>query len=795
MADISYTKKDNLCYNTSLGNIVVNQITFTTPQEQQSFSSYVINWSGDFYSSSQISNDGKIVEFLSNGTYSFTVASLIDSSVLGPYTIEITSPSELKITNIKYSKYSCNNNGSMSVYISGGVPPYTVYGFGGSVTSYDSVITVDSLKANSYSISVSDANNCKIAWDNRINIQSSSISFTVDQILAPVLLDSYGIVKFKISGIGPFTLKFEKEDSDEIIFIDFLDTKYITDIDSINNIYSYKIDDKFTPGTYSVNITNNNNCSYSDSISVSNIAPMSVNCSIVNNNDNFTYDARLSLPIFDCLFIPYKHIQENTKLWQLVHKLKLKDLISIKINENIRQYKIVRNMLNKYCLDENKIEILRLGNNPNDWFYYFYIAPSVNLSVDPSLTSASYAIVDTSDGSEYPMNLGINEYNAIDSDKPSLLKGSFLLQGTDHAQFGSNTGGISTGYSHQNNANVNIGIDELENSDFFIENISKLVLKNIYVADYVTSINFLDNFHRLISEIDINDSACNMSMDDYQYSLNIKNLLKTINNFNNINNTYIYNSNYKANVGQVLVFIFGNPIFLLENAVSVTNEYDITYYTFDEDSDKPSTFYENNQLVKSFSLKNLKEGYVIIRIKDLYDNIPRTILYNNSQFDYDTHFSKSKNIIQKYNKNITSFFQYGDILVYVGSNSVPNPPIDDITMPKSEVTEPAIFEETNTIDTVYQTPDSTNTSSLSVTLYKNIKCLLVGPKNYKYEFNKNTEFKNLIPGVYTITGNIYDLYNNNLYQQEYRILIDRNTTNILDVDFASYKDQTFIKEI
>jgi len=795
MADVLYTKTDNLCYGQNLGNVIINQIIFTTSAEQTSFASYSINWTGDFYNSSQISDDGKIIEFLSNGNYSFTINSLVNASVLGPYNITISSPPELIITNIDSDQYSCfDGDASMTVHVSGGLPPYTAYGFGGAASSASTKISINNLVAGTYSIYVLDANNCKATWPQAININNSVISATVDEVIAPVLLDSYGTVKFNVSGLGPFSFKFEKEDSDEVIFIGSLETKYITDIDTINNIYSYKIHDQLTPGTYSLYISNNFRCSYSTTITIPNIIPISVNCTVINNDTEPMYDAKLTLPIFDCLFIPYKHIQDNTSLWQLINNLKLKDVIHIKINNEIRQYRIVRGMLNKYCLDENKIEILRLGNDSKDWFYYIYIAPSINLTSEPDLVNASYSLVNKSDATEYPINLGINEYNTIDSEKASLIKGSFLLTGLDHDQFGNNT--ISSIYrNRKNNAYVSIGLESLEEYDFFVENISKSILKNIYAADYVTSINFLDNFHRLVAEVNINDTACNMTMDEYQYVLSIKNLLKTINNFNHINNIYIYNLDYKSNIGQVLVFISGNSTFLLENSIYVENTYDITYYTFDDESTKLNTFYENNQIVKTPSLKNLQEGYVIIRIKDIYNNIPRLLSYNNTQFNYDNHFSVSKNIIQKYNKNITQYFQYGDILVYVGSRAKPNPPIDDVSIPRPPTPTPPEVTETPSSDIVYQTPDATNTSSLSITLYKNIKCILIGPKNYRHEITKNTEFKNLIPGVYTITGNVDDLYNNNLYQQEYRILIDRDTTNTLDIDFASYQDQTFIKEV
>lgn len=793
MADIQYSSTNNSCFAQSLGSIIIDQINFSGASELSSFASYSISWSGDFESLSQISTDGRLAEFLSNGAYVFSINSLVDSSVLGPYTINITSPPELKITNIKYKAFSCDDNdGSAVVYVSGGVPPYVVYGgatFSDTTSSTD--ITISGLQPTTINLSVIDANGCTYTWPSDIEINNSTITVQILETVAPTLIDSYGVLRLRVEGYGPFSMSFEKVGSDEVVYIDTFDTEYI--VSSSEREYEYRIFNKLTPGTYSITIKNNYGCVYTDTLAIPNIAQMTALCTVSNDNGEKVYNTQLTLPIFDAIFIPYKQIQDNSDLWKLIKKLSLKDIIQIKINDDIKQFRVVRNMLDKYCLDENQIEILRLGNDSAEWFFYFYIAPSINLNDNSEYLNYAYKIVDPDTHTEYNLLLGLNSTNSIDSDNATLLRGSFLLNGVDHNQFVNQMS--SPFVNKKNNAYVSIGNEQPEEYEYIAKNISKTVLKNIYAAGYITSINFLEQFNRLNIYVNINDSACNMTMEEYQYSLNIKNLLKGINNFNNFTNIYIYNLDNVPRVGQISIFVSGNQSFTREGSVSIDNEYDITYYTFDDESSQLKMFYQNNEPIRSNTLKNISEGYVIVRIRDIYNNIPRIVRYNNLTINYDEHFTISKNIIQKYNKNITESFQYGDILLYVGSKENPNPPIDSPVIPKPPIYTPPT-EPSDTTEIVYQTPDQSNTANLTVNLIKTVKCTIRGPKNYRYQITSSvTEFKNMIPGVYTIIGDAQDLYINNLYQQEYRLLIERNTSNTIDIDFVSYSDQTFIKDI
>ena len=791
MADIQFTQTNNFCFNNALGNIFINQINFTEDFEEISFASFDIQWSGDFSSISQISADGRVAEFLSNGSYSFTINSSIDSSVLGPYNIVITSPPELLITSIKYNKYSCSfDDNSVRVYISGGTPPYVVSVGGASIETSDTEVLLSNITSGISDVVVSDSNGCSHTFDTQATILDASIEVTILEVLAPLLYDSYGTVRLQISGYGPFDMWFTNSFNNETIYINAFSTEYITSIN--NNIYEYNIFDKLTPGEYLVTIKSSVSCSSELSVSIPNIIPMSVSLSIFDDESEKVVDKKLSLPIFDTILIPYKNIQENTNLWQLIKSYNLKDSIVINLDGRQKKYKIVRYSLDKYCLEENKIEILKLGKSSNKWFYFLYIAPSINLSADFQLVNSKYEIVNSASNELYPLTLGLTKDGEIDTENPSLIKGSFLLQDIDHNQF-VNTETYINFTDRRNNAYVSFDDTTSIEHDFFLKDISKKVLKNIYLAGYVTSINFLEQFNKSNSYVNINDTACVVSNEEYQYILQAKNLIKSINNLNNINSTYIYNLDNVSKLGQIILSIDAQLSFSLSGGVEQTNSYDVEYYYFDEDSIGLSAFYQNNQPVKTLYLKNIGSGYVIIRIRDTQNNRPKVIRTNETTTTYDKHFTAAKNIIQKYNSHITSSFIYGDILCYVGIKGDASPPIPDPSVPQPSPpvpTIPVIPPEPN----IEQTHDDSNTSSLFVTLYSNITCFLYGPKNYKHSFKENITFTNMIPGVYRIVGSDKELFDNNLYPQEFRIVIDKNTTNNIDINFVSYKDKVFLKD-
>lgn len=788
---VIYNQTNNLCASSTNGTIRISQVLFTEAELDQ-YLTYTVSWSNNI-PNSKISNDASTASFLPNGSYTFRIISLSSNATSDLYTVNITSPPEFKIINVIDNGYSCDNNGSIIVEVSGGQPPYVFFANNRIIESTSTRIQFDDLDSNLYTIRVTDSNDCADVWNKNIDIKLSSFIFDNLVILPPEILDGPVSMSFDITGDGPFSLFFHNdEDASKDFVIDLLNTEYISNIDLINKKYSYSIINKIYPGVYTLTIKTFFGCSKSENLSISNIFPISVSVTANPNTIERSVAISLTEPRFDTVLIPYKHILENTPLWQNIKNFNLKDEILIKIDNVTYHYFIVRYLADKYCLDDNKIEILKLGNLPEDWYYYFYVAPSINLSTDDVLSS-KFSIVSAS-GEEFPLTLGLSEEGDLDSFNASLIRGSFLLSETN------NLG------SFINGGNVYVSLEEptdADNYDFKLRNTKNYRLTNIYSAGtpYV-AINFLEQFNVLNHTITIGQSACNTSREDYDYMLNIRAFLKAFNNFSNYNSIYIYNLDSIIYNGSINIFINGNDTIRIDNTL-VENTYSIEYYYFNKLSDKLQVFVQNNNAIKdTTSIQNIEGGYVIIRIKDINNNIPKILNFNGLTVNYDNHFTQAKQIIQLINNSIVESFQYGDIIVYMpyrDEETIDTPSVIPSAAPLVVDLEAVTFnpspQNTENTITIKQTQDLSNTSSLIVRIFpKNAKCVLYGPYNYILNFDQDINLVNILPGTYTILGDYAYLNSNQLYQNENKILIEKNTNQNISIIFQSYFNDIFIRD-
>lgn len=713
-------------------------------------------------------------------------ADTVADSNINNNSISYLIPHSVRIVSVKSSESSCSNNGFITVQVSGGVPPYRYLIDGNTITSDKKILTVSNLSAGTYTPIVIDSTNGSSAFDGQIQIEESIILSTVEDIYSPTLLDNYGSVSISVAGTNfPYSFIFTNSDGNSIV-IPTLETKYLISSEPDNLSAFYTFEDLLLPGSYSYLIQDkNNDCQASGSFDIPNISPITAQISTIDDSPINLVSPVLTLDIFDTILIPYRQIREDTNLWKLIKKLNIKDDIAILINDAKYDFRIVRNMLDKHCIDtDNSIELLKLGNSEEDWYFFFYIAPSVDLTNDPTNIDSSLEILDTDTQEKFKLILGLSESNQLDQNDASLIRGSFILTGLGYNEY---FNGMSINISIGNNQN---------NYDYYINNIDKSVLNNIYNLGFVTTINFLEQLNIARQYVTIGDTSCSLSKEDYQYKLNIKELLIAINNFNNINNIYILNANDVSHNGQLNAFIAGNDTFITKSG-TVDNVYSIGYFTFDKDSRELKHFEINNQIIENVNvISGLDSRYVLIRIKDIYDNIPRIVSINGVVSTYDSHFVDIQRTIQDYNTYILEQLQYGDILAFVNDSSI----VTDTTQTDNTgtVLNPNELLDNlqagSQINTVEQTKDSTDAGSLLVTIPAQINIELFGPNNYYYTTNKNTIFKNLIPGLYVIRGGEDSLRENNLYQNEFRILISKNKLSTITIDFTSYANKLFIKD-
>lgn len=795
MAIINNNNTNNLCYGSRTAYIDISQISFVTESENILFSSFDIEWSGDIDNETILSSDSRLLSNLKNGTYQFIIKSLINNDILGPYISTITSPSELFIDEVQYQNYSCNNTAYVYISVSGGTPPYS-YRVGSTTrVSNENFLKIDGLSPGSYNIIVSDNNNCSTTGSS-FEIFDATFLYSNESSIPPTILDGFGTLKFDITGLGPFNLSFKNLDEDnKSLFINSLETEHISNFDFITNRYSYEIKNLLSPSTYSLTIQNNYGCVLTiDEVDILNISPLTVSLKIKENIRTQLYAPVRTLPIYDTIFIPYKFISNNSELWQYIKTLKIQDNIIIKINEEISEFLITRNMLDKCQVTNDEVEILKLGNNSDDWFFYFHIAPGLNPDIEPDLLNSTISIVDQKNNRFFDLVLGLSELGNIETEKTSIIRGSFILEDNIHNQF-VNSQYKQIGSSRMDNVYVSVGDNtgNEENYQFETINTKKTIFKNLYLLNYVTTLNFLEKFNVLNQYVTTKQTICDSSADDYQYMINIRNLLRTMNNTQNLLEIYVYNLDSVDNNGSIDIVIDGNDTLQLSDSTYVDNEYYINYYSIDQKSEDPQSLILNNKQLSGFRVDNIKNGYFIIRIIDIYKNKPKNILYNNTNIIYDNHFIASKKILQNFNKLIFDKFLYGDILVYVGARGE-NQPIIDENIPRPFFIQPPTISTIELYQTIKQTEDVTNTSKLLVNIERNIKHWIYGPRNYIMNFAKNTLFINLLPGVYIIQGDEKDLVNNYLYQNEYRILVNENSENNIDIIFNSYQNQLFIQK-
>jgi hypothetical protein len=803
-----YIKTDNKCYGSTSGSIRITYIEFTTEEEIANFAQYIVEWSNNV-PTANIKNSGRNIINLPNGTYSYRLKSLINDTYGSITNVTISSPEVLELTEIKKSEYSCGNNGYYECQITGGLPPYNIFLNNNSIIN-ESTYSIDTLPPGTYKIKIIDSNNCTIEGDTFI-IKDDNINLQYNRIYPPILYDGNGSLDLTISGFGPFDLKFVNNTTNEIYIYSKFNNAFLVDIqnenlsssyytqlsggplgpsitdtdytvsssiyqDSLKDRQSYRclFDKTFSPGDYTLYVNpsaTNNRCSLESLFTIPNISPITVSINIKEDTNTINKNLVLTRDIYDTLLIPYKHIQNDSNLWQTIKNLSINSSIYFNINGVQNEFIVVRNMLDKYSI--NNIEILKLGNNSNEWFYYLHVAPGIQDF------ASTVSLINLKTKESFDITLGLKD-NDIDSDNASLIKGSLIINGTGYKEFfNGGCAGISVGSSPSG-------------SDIILEEISTSVLKNIYSPlSYDTTINFLQKFNVLTYNLDLNNTLCDIYPNSFNYLQYIKQLIKIINNSNNYNNIYIYSIGEKQHNGSVNLNINGQYNFITPEE-NLNNIYTIQYYTFNQsDSELKNILFANEIIKDTEFINNLDERYILIRIKDRFNNIAKYINWNNNIINYDMHFLNMKQILEQYNYLILNQIQYGDILVYIGSQ-------DNTTIPSSIIDNSLLTDNFNYVVSNYssQNQNINNTSitepqtlSISVKISpQNIKCIIYGPKNYYNTFDKDTTFSGLLPGVYIIKGEEEDLKNNLLYQNEIRIILN-SSNQLVNLIFAEYSNK------
>src|SRR5690554_653260 len=169
----------NICFGGDIGTVTVEIADGAPP--------FTFEW----LPSGQTTN---VASGLESGIHTITVTDALNRSVTD--TITITSPDEL-LSNIEYNDISCNGNadGSATINPSGGVAPYIVLWSTG-----DTGNTVSNLTAGTYSVTITDANDCEITEDFSIIEPDVLVVSAESQTNVSVYLGNDGSAMVDVTG-------------------------------------------------------------------------------------------------------------------------------------------------------------------------------------------------------------------------------------------------------------------------------------------------------------------------------------------------------------------------------------------------------------------------------------------------------------------------------------------------------------------------------------------------------------------------------------------------------------------
>ena len=221
--NLELTPVNETCYGYADGQIMANVSGGTLP--------HTFLWNNS--SSSQNINN------LSGGLYSLTVTDA-NNCIVTSDTSVLAIPAELNISeNVTNNNCFGENNGSIITDITGGTPPYTYSWTHGLTTE-----NINYLMAGTYSLTVSDANNC--TSNTSVNVtEPNAITVSLPANTTICKSTDFNIQSSLAGGTEPYEFLWSNNSLTDNITINITDST-----------------------SYTLTVTDNNNCSVSQIISV-----------------------------------------------------------------------------------------------------------------------------------------------------------------------------------------------------------------------------------------------------------------------------------------------------------------------------------------------------------------------------------------------------------------------------------------------------------------------------------------------------------------------------------------------
>ena len=234
---------DVLCFGESTGAIDLNVTGGTEP--------YTYSWDNGA-TSQDLSN-------VSAGDYNVTITDANGCTTTNQASINQPNGAlGLSVTNIEQIECFGDNNGSITVEANGGTSPYT-YSLDGGVTNQNSPM-FENLGPGTYTVTVTDANDCTFALQAGTIIEPSELVANIDSVTNVLCAnESTGSIDLDVTGgTQPYTYLWNNSATTQ----------------DLNNIAA---------GTYSVTITDANGCTVSTNATITEPAnPININISKVD---------------------------------------------------------------------------------------------------------------------------------------------------------------------------------------------------------------------------------------------------------------------------------------------------------------------------------------------------------------------------------------------------------------------------------------------------------------------------------------------------------------------------------
>lgn len=240
----NFTQTNAPCFGSCSGVLAAGPTGGTTP--------YEFSWN--------TTDTSQTVSNLCAGNYSLTITDA--NGCNGTYTATITQPAQIVITGVENDAHCNNNDGSVSVTVTGGMMGYSYLWSNGQLT--DNCLNVI---AGAYTVTVTDGAGC-----------TASATFNVNNISGPTaVIDSSSGVSCFGAGDGFASVLATPAPGMPPVFTYLWNTSQVTA--TITNL---------GPGVYSVTVTDSSGCVASVSVNISEPAALSF---IVIKNDPTCYGA------------------------------------------------------------------------------------------------------------------------------------------------------------------------------------------------------------------------------------------------------------------------------------------------------------------------------------------------------------------------------------------------------------------------------------------------------------------------------------------------------------------------